>query len=88
MRNWFRRQPPIDIHDLIKPPRVIFEGFEGDTAKLKPQGVTRSDTLLRARAELGVGLAPPDRRSPAVRSFARSYARDVVRERERRREAR
>jgi hypothetical protein len=37
---------------------VRFEGFEGDTLKLKPQGVKRNDKILRARAELGVGLPP------------------------------
>lgn len=42
---------------------VRFEGYEGDTMKLKPQGVKRNDKILRARAELGVGLPPAKRRS-------------------------
>lgn len=42
---------------------VRFEGYEGDTLKLKPQGVKRTDKVLRARAELGVGLAITKRRS-------------------------
>lgn len=76
MKNWFRKQAPIDIDDLIKPPRVLFTGFDGDTAKLKPQGVKRSDVILRARAELGVGMPPPrflDRFTKRIRTNRVTY---------------